>query len=213
MTTSIFLVDDDPIILDAFSVYFSTADDLDVVGTAMTGRQALQWLESNACDIVLSDTRMPDINGIELLQKIQQLQRPPLFVAMTAFDTDETMLECLNLGAVGYITKSQEQGKIISFLREAANGGVILSPACTKRFISLTIGNSKEPKRVLPAGLTRKETRICYHIFSGKSNMEIAKTMHYSESSIKQNVSTILRKTNTKTRAELVAKYLPPTTA
>ena len=136
MTARILLVDDDPIILEAFPVYFSTADELEVAGTAPTGQQALQWLGSNTCDLVLSDIHMPDIDGIELLQHIQQLPQPPLFVAMTSFDTDEIMLKCLSLGAVGYITKGQEAESIIHSLRDVAHGGAVLSPDCLNRLIA-----------------------------------------------------------------------------
>ena len=127
MTKRVLLVDDDPTIIEAFPVYFSTTDDLKVAWTATTGKQALQWLETNHCDLVLSDIHMPDMNGIELLQHTQQFPQPPLFVAMTAFAADETMLKCLSLGAVGYLIKSQTPESIIHSLHEALHGGTALS--------------------------------------------------------------------------------------
>lgn len=206
MATRILLVDDDPTILDAFTVYFSSTDNLEVTGTSMTGRQALQWLDTYSCDLVLSDIHMPDIDGIELLQSIQQFSQPPLFVAMTAFDTDETMLTCLSLGAVGYIIKGQTPESIIVALRNALHGGTALPSQCLRRLLYLKTLRNPETTRKIPSNFTESEHRVFLLLLQGLSNKEIARALHYSESTIKQKVSSILRKSGARSRAELIAE-------
>ena len=104
----ILLVDDDPVIRDCFPAYFATTSDLTVAGIADGGLSAQEWLEENRCEIVLSDIQMPDVDGIALLQWTKQLPQPPLFIAMTAFDTDRNLIAALAEGAAGYVVKKSE---------------------------------------------------------------------------------------------------------
>ena len=203
MTTRILLVDDDPTILDAFPVYFSTTDDLEVSGTARTGKSALTWLESNICDLVLSDVRMPDIDGIELLQYVQQLSHPPLFVAMTAFDNDETMLKCLSLGAAGYIVKGQDPESIIRSLAERSPTGTILSPESTTRLIKRSV--LRPQSHIPPQPLSLEQRTIIRYIQSGMTNHQIARKLKYAEVTIKKKVSTLLSLYGFRSRSELAA--------
>ncbi|QFQ03416.1 Response regulator protein VraR [Corynebacterium urogenitale] len=205
MTTRILLVDDDPTILDTFPVYFSTTDDLGVSATVKTGRQALTWLDTNTCDIVLSDVRMPDIDGIELLQHIQDLEHPPLFVAMTAFDTDETMLKCLSLGAVGYIIKGQSPQEIITSIRTTLKGETSLSPGCVSRVIARTVLNHPQLNRTLSLSAEQEKIVIC--IQKGMTNRQIATEMNYAEITVKKKISHLLREYNFNGRAELAANF------
>ena len=208
MTARILLVDDDPIILEAFPVYFSTADELEVAGTAPTGQQALQWLGSNTCVLGLSDIHMPDIDGIELLQHIQQLPQPPLFVAMTSFDTDEIMLKCLSLGAVGYITKGQEAESIIHSLRDVAHGGAVLSPDCLNRLIaSKTAVNRNDGSEFRVPKINNRERTILSLICEGKTNKEIAKSLCLAEITVKKAIANLFIQFSARNRVDLAIRY------
>ncbi|WP_448860213.1 response regulator [Corynebacterium propinquum] len=208
MTARILLIDDDPIILEAFPVYFSTADELEVAGTATTGQQALQWLGSNTCDLVLSDIHMPDMDGIELLQHIQQLPQPPLFVAMTSFDTDEIMLKCLSLGAVGYITKGQELESIIHSLRDVAHGGAVLSPDCLNRLIaSKTAVNRNDGSEFRVPKINNRERTILSLICEGKTNREIAKSLCLAEITVKKAIANLFIQFSARNRVDLAIRY------
>ena len=206
MTLRILLVDDDPSITEAFPVYFSTTDDLEVVDTATTGRQALQWLEANDCDLVLSDIHMPDVDGIELLQHIQRSTHPPLFVAMTAFDTDETMLKCLSLGAVGYIIKGQVPESIIHSLRDAAHGGTALSPGCLSRLVGMKASSRSQSELHAPK-VTGREQAVLSLICEGKTNEEIGTSMHLAEVTVRKIISQLLLRFSARNRVELAVKY------
>ncbi|QVI99271.1 response regulator transcription factor [Corynebacterium diphtheriae] len=206
MATRILLVDDDSTILEAFPVYFSTTDDLKATGIAPTGRQALQWLETNSCDLVLSDIHMPDTDGIELLQHTQEFPQPPLFVAMTAFDTDEMMLRCLSLGAVGYITKGQHPESIIHSLRDAVYGGTALSLKCLNRLVDINTVSRSQGELHTPK-ITNREQLVLSLICEGKSNAEIAEELHFAEVTIRKIISKLFILFSAKNRVDLAVKY------
>lgn len=208
MTARILLVDDDPSILEAFPLFFSTVGDLEVAMTAATGREALQWLETNRCDLVLSDIYMPDIDGIELLQHIQQFQHLPLFVAMTAFDTDEIMLKCLSLGAVGYVIKSQAPETIIHSLRNVIQGGTVLSPDCLSRLVHAR-NTSRKPNenRTDAPPLSSREHAVLSLICEGKTNEEIGKSMNLAEVTIRKMITSLFCRFPAKNRVNLAVKY------
>ncbi|WP_311357466.1 response regulator transcription factor [Corynebacterium riegelii] len=206
MATRVFLIDDDPTILEAFHVYLSATDDLAVVGTATTGQQALQWLETNSSDLVLCDVHIPDTDGIELLQHTQQFPQPPLFVAMTAFDTDETMLKCLSLGAVGYIIKGQTPESIIHSLRDAIHGGTALSTDCLSRLVRIKTDNGSQSELHAPR-ITGREQDVLSLICKGKTNEEIGESMHLAEVTIRKIVSQLFLRFSARNRVELAVKY------
>ena len=210
MPATILLVDDDPNILEDLPVYFTTTDEFEVVGTASNGAEALSWLTTHTCDVVLSDISMPDIDGIELLQHLQKLPTSPVFVAMTAFDTDETMLQILANGGAGYILKGQPPATIITAVRDALNGGTSLSPRCIARLVDMSVKSSPRfaspPQRQghRPKTLTPGERDVLALINEGMSNAQIAEELSFSESSIKKKVSALLRKYGVKSRSELI---------
>lgn len=204
VTTRILLVDDDPIILEALSVYFSTTDDLEVRGAVTTGGDALRWLGDKTCDLVLSDIHMPDIDGTELLQEIRQFNTPPSFIAMTAFDADETMIKCLSFGASGYILKSESPDQIVAAVRTAMAEGTALSPECTSRLIARCVLRQDSGKT--PPLLTAEQQQIVTLIRQGKTNREIAQETNYAEITIKKKISRMLVSNGFKSRAELAFK-------
>lgn len=206
MTARILLVDDDPTILEAFPVYFSNTDDLEVAGTATTGRQALQWLESNTCDLILSDIHVPDTDGIELLRSIRQREQPPLFVAMTAFDTDEMMLTCLSLGAVGYIIKGHNPESIIHSLRNAQHGGIALSSDCLSRLVSINAITKKHNELHVPK-ISEREHTILSLICEGKTNREIGTSLSLAEVTVRKVISELFHRFSAKNRVDLAVRF------
>ena len=207
MTTRILLVDDDPTILDAFPVYFSTTDDLEISGTARTGRQALTWLDTNTCDLVLSDVQMPDIDGIELLQHIRGLNRPPLFVAMTAFDTDDTMLKCLSLGAVGYIIKGRAPESIIHSLRDATHGEQFSLPTASVDSLTKTAVNRENGSAFRAPEINNREQVVLSLICEGKTNREIGEALHLAEITVRKIISSLFWRFSARNRVDLAVRY------
>ena len=177
-------------------------------GTAPARPAALAWLGSHTGDLVLSDIPMPDIDGIELLQHIQQLPQPPLFVAMTSFDTDEIMLKCLSLGAVGYITKGQEAESIIHSLRDVAHGGAVLSPDCLNRLIaSKTAVNRNDGSEFRVPKINNRERTILSLICEGKTNKEIAKSLCLAEITVKKAIANLFIQFSARNRVDLAIRY------
>ena len=128
--TRILVVDDDARALTALRHYFSVAKDIEIVAEAENGAVALEQIErlGGDLDLVLADIHMPEVSGIELLRTLQSQDNPPVFVAMTSMDTDETMLEILTSGGAGYIIKSARPVQFIQAIRDAMNGGTAVSP-------------------------------------------------------------------------------------
>lgn len=209
MPNRILLVDDDPTVLEGFPIYLSTTDDLQIVATATTGKIAAEWLSTHSCDLVLSDIHLPDMNGMELLHCVQRLNSPPLFVAMTAYDTDETMVQALRLGAVGYIIKGETPNAIIFSLRDALNGGTSISPDCLQRLLPDTPSTNKsfeEVRKLL--NLTSREQAVITLLCEGNTNIQIADKLNYAEITIRKTISSLFAKYGVSNRVELVVKHL-----
>lgn len=205
------LVDDDCAVLLALGKYFSLADDIQIVSEARDGAEALIKLDCEPVDVVLADIYMPDLGGIELLRSLREMENPPAFVAMTAFDDDEIMLEVLALGGAGYIIKSDRPQEIIAAVRDVAKGGTNVSPQALSRlvgYIPKTMNSavclSQSTISELYRCLTSVEKRILFHLCGGLSNSEIASAMHYSEITVKKHVSKLLSHFGVSSRLNLV---------
>ena len=131
----VLLVDDDPEVLSSFRQYFATTKDIRVVAEAHDGVEALTVLDNVPLDIILADIHMPEMDGVTLLHEVRRRTDPPPFVAITAFDGDETMLRVLAGGGAGYIVKSSRPQAIISAVRDALTGGITVSPQALSRLV------------------------------------------------------------------------------
>lgn len=200
----ILLVDDDPVIRDCFPAYFAAAPDLTVAGVADDGLAAQEWLRGNRCEIVLSDIQMPEVNGIALLRWVKQLPQPPLFVAMTAFDTDRSLIATLTEGAVGYVVKSQRPHEIIEAIRAAAHGNLSISAQSGRRLLTTLRSPEDKPAEVSP-DVSDEERQLLHLISRGYTNRRIGGEMNYAEVTVKKKVSALLRKFGAQSRAELAA--------
>lgn len=199
---SILLVDDDPSIQVHFPQYFSAADDLSVVGVVTNGAEAISWLSFNTCNIVLSDLQMPEVDGIGLLRWMKALENPPVYIAITAFDTDHHLITCLAEGAAGYVIKSQRPAEIIEAIRAAANGNVTIARQSSERMLQRL---QTQAARELQGAdsLTDEDRAIILMISNGYTNRQIATRLNYAEITIKKKVSALLREHGMQNRAEL----------
>lgn len=198
----ILLVDDDPSIQAHFPHYFSAADDLSVTGVVANGAEAIDWLGSNTCDIVLSDLQMPEVDGMGLLCWVKTLEKPPVFIAITAFDTDHHLMTCLAEGAAGYVIKSQRPVEIIEAIRAAAHGNVTIAKQSSERILRWF---QPQPKRNSQgdSSFSDEDRAIILMISNGYTNRQIATRLNYAEITIKKKVSALLREHGMQNRAEL----------
>jgi len=208
-------VDDDPMVLRFLSQYFAETEDIRVVAEARDGVEALSLLDTISVDIVLADICMPGMDGVELLHEVQKRPTPPLFVAITALDTDDTMIRVLASGGAGYIVKSAPPCTIIAALRDALEGGIAVSPRALKRLIKYISDVPQIPhswnktKDIYRLGsLKNTELAVLSHLCDGKSDAEISASLNYAESTVRKHVSRLISLFGVKSRLSLVVKVL-----
>lgn len=221
-TIRLLLVDDDPLVMSSLRLYFSTpaAAAIEIVGEATDGVAALELLTTVDADVIMTDIHMPGMDGVSLLREVRALDNPPVFIAMTALDEDETMLSILSLGGEGYILKSSRPEFIIDTVHQALAGGTVVSPQPATRLVQhLPSPDSPVPEDAAPvavaaapdspeassrlATLSSAEERVLTLICAGLSNSEIARDTDRSASAVKKAVSSLLAKFGTESRIQL----------
>lgn len=215
------IVDDDPFVRSSLKTYFSCTADIHVVAEASTGVEALSLLDQIDIDVIIADIHMPEMDGITLLREAKKRPTPPAFVAITALDTDKTMIEVLTNGGAGYVVKSSKPATMYAAVREAVNGGTAVSPHALTRLVdylphsdSHAEGDNDKESSVIEfnekyALLTDTEKQILSYICEGRSNAEIAKSMHYAQSTVKKQVSHLMSVFAVSSRLSLAITALP----
>ena len=208
MTIRVLVVDDQALLRTAFSSLIDAEDDLDVVGEAAEGRQAVELAASLAPDVVVMDVRMPVMDGIEATRQItaDRAATAPRVLILTTFDLDEYVFEALRAGASGFALKSRPLEELLSAIRTVAAGEALLAPSVTRRLIAHFAEGSRVPRRT-PRGLdelTEREREVLSLVARGLSNAELAETLHVSLPTVKTHVSRILTKLGARDRTQLV---------
>jgi len=215
VTTSVLVVDDEALLRTAFSSLINAEEDLDVVGEAADGRQAVQLAANLSPDVVVMDVRMPVMDGIEATRRITSAGGSRVLI-LTTFDLDEYVFEALRAGASGFALKSRPLEELLSAIRTVAAGEALLAPSVTRRLIAHFAGQSqtqetqeaqepREPKA--PRGLaelTEREREVLSLVAHGLSNAELAQRLHVSLPTAKTHVSRILTKLGARDRTQLV---------
>jgi len=208
VTTSVLVVDDQALLRTAFSSLIQAEDDLDVVGEAADGRQAVELAASRRPDVVVMDVRMPVMDGIEATRRITAGHggSVPRVLILTTFDLDEYVFEALLAGASGFALKSRPLDELLSAIRTVAAGEALLAPSVTRRLIAHFTSHARAPAAA-PAGLaelTEREREVLSLVAHGLSNAELAETLHVSLPTAKTHVSRILTKLGARDRTQLV---------
>jgi DNA-binding NarL/FixJ family response regulator len=205
--TTVALVDDQALVRAGFVALLDAEDDIEVVGEAADGDDALRLLRRTRPDVALMDIRMPRLDGIEATKRIAA--DPDLasvhVVILTTFDLDEYVFEGLRAGAAGFLVKDTDASELIRAVRVVAAGDALLSPTVTRRLIAEFATRSR-PSRRLPAvdHLTAREREVVTLIAAGMSNEEIANKLYMSVSTAKTHATRAMTKLGARDRAQLV---------
>lgn len=201
----VLLVDDQELMRMGFRMVLGAQPDIDVVGEAADGLDAVRLADQLRPDVVLMDVRMPVLDGVEATKRIAEAGTSKVLV-MTTFDMDEYALSALRNGASGFLLKDTPPGDLVSALRAVASGDAVVSPSVTKRLLSRFLGEGGGELRdaaVLDV-LTEREREVLVLIAKGLSNTEIARKLFLSEATVKTHVGRILAKLEIRDRVQAV---------
>jgi DNA-binding NarL/FixJ family response regulator len=203
----VLVADDEALLRTAFSSLIEAQDDLEVVGAAADGRQAVQLAASLAPDLVVMDVRMPVMDGIEATRRITRDRSGSRVLILTTFDLDEYVFEALRAGASGFALKSRPPEELLAGIRTVADGEALLAPSLTRRLIAHFTNRTQVTART-PWGLDEltdrdREREVLVLVARGLSNAELAATLHVTLPTAKTHVSRLLTKLGARDRTQL----------
>ncbi|MCQ6552380.1 response regulator transcription factor [Streptomyces sp. C10-9-1] len=205
MTIRVLIVDDQAMVREGFSVLLNAMPDIEVVGEAVNGREAIGRVAELAPDVVLMDIRMPEMNGIEATRGITAADGGAKVLVLTTFDLDEYVYQALRAGASGFLLKDASARQLADGVRVVAQGEALLAPTVTRRLITefSRLAEVPRPAALTQVGdLTERETEVLVLIAQGLSNAEIAAHLVVAESTIKTHVSRVLVKLGLRDRTQ-----------
>lgn len=207
MTIRVLIVDDQDLLRAAFTSLIDAEGDMEVVGQASDGKEAVEFAARNAVDVIVMDVRMPVLDGIEATRLITAARADaPKVLVLTTFDLDELVYGALQAGASGFVLKSRPVEELLVAIRVIAAGEALLAPNVTRRLIARFAGKSRT--KASPMGdidaLTDREREVMALIARGLSNAEIGAELHVSLPTVKTHVSRVLSKLGARDRAQLV---------
>jgi DNA-binding NarL/FixJ family response regulator len=204
---SVVLADDQALVRAGFRALLDAQDDIEVVGEADDGEEAIRLAKSLVPDVILMDIRMPGLDGLAATRAIAADERLSgvRIVILTTFELDEYVFEALRSGASGFLVKDTEPVELLRAVRAVAGGEALLSPSVTRRLIAEFATRAKEPMRSPELDhLTDREREVMALVAEGLSNEEIALRLYVSPATAKTHVSRAMIKLHARDRAQLV---------
>jgi DNA-binding NarL/FixJ family response regulator len=214
MSIRVLLADDQALFREGLETLLSVHKDIEIVGQASNGQEAVDLALKLRPDVILMDMQMPILNGIGATRRLKQSLPDCRVIVLTTFDDKETIFDALRAGAVGYLLKDVDSAQLAESVRRTARGESILDPSVAAKVVaefsrvsSLVGGTSSE---VLPDPLSEREIELLRLIASGMSNKEIGETLFITEGTVKNHITHILGKLSVRdrTQAALKAKEL-----
>jgi len=204
----VLVVDDQELVRDAFAMVLDAQDDIEVVGTAADGAEAVSAARELRPDVVLMDVRMPGVDGIEATRRLLAGDRPdaPKVIVLTTFDLDSYVYAALRAGATGFLLKDTPRQGLVAAVREAMAAETLLSPAVTRRLVESFLRHPPRPEGTPHevASLSERELEVLNLVARGRSNAEIAADLFLSDATVKTHVAHVLAKLGLRDRVQAV---------
>ncbi len=202
---NILLVDDQNLVREGIKSLLELKSHICVIAEACDGQEALEQLENCQPDVILLDIRMPKLDGLAVLKHLNETDNNIPTLVLTTFDEHDLVLDCLKLGAKGYLRKDVSLESLITAIEKIANGEKWIKPATTTR-IEKNLSSHKLDEGLIECELTNIEQQVLRLVAAGYSNHEIAAALHRSVGTVRNQVSFILNKLNVRDRTRAVLK-------
>ncbi|AMO92331.1 DNA-binding response regulator [Corynebacterium striatum] len=200
------LVDDEELLRRGIRLILEGAGDIEVVGEASNGRDGVQLITQQRPDIVLMDIRMPVMDGIEAVAQLKTAVPDIPVVMLTAFDTDEFIVDSLHAGAMGFLLKATGPEALVASVRAAAQGQQLLSPKALQNLLAIPHAQPQEP--LVLADLSARENEVAQLVAKGLDNSEIAEQLYVSVATVKTHIKHILEKIGGTNRVHIAIAVL-----
>jgi DNA-binding NarL/FixJ family response regulator len=206
MSIRVLICDDQALVRAGFRAILGAQPDVEVVGEAENGAEAVALAERRVPDVILMDIRMPVLDGVEATRRLVAQGSPARILVLTTFDLDEYVHAAIRAGASGFLLKDVTPAKLLEAIRIVAGGDALLAPSVTRRLLErfaamLPVG---EHSNEALAQLTSRETEVLRLLAGGLSNAEIAAELVVSEATVKTHISSLLRKLGLRDRVQAV---------
>jgi DNA-binding NarL/FixJ family response regulator len=202
----VLIADDQALVRDGFGMILDAQPDIEVVGQASDGREAVERARELRPDVVLMDIRMPEVDGVEATRRLMADPESPRILMLTTFDQNEYVYDAMKAGASGFLLKDVRREELINAVRAVAAGDALLASSLTRRFIEDFV--RRPPPGAAPTGalaeLTDREAEVVRLVARGLSNAEIANRMVVSEATVKTHVARVLSKLGLRDRTQVV---------
>jgi DNA-binding NarL/FixJ family response regulator len=206
MTIRVLVCDDQALVRSGFRMILEARPDLEVVGEAEDGLQAIELAGQTDPDVVLMDVRMPNLDGVEATRRIVGSGSPARVIVLTTYDVDEHVYDAVRAGASGFLLKDVQPTQLVEAIRVVAAGDALLAPSVTRRLLdkfARSLSDRAAPPESL-SNLTDRETEVLRLLATGLSNAELAGRLFVSEATVKTHVSSVLRKLGVRDRVQAV---------
>ncbi|MCB0163926.1 MAG: response regulator transcription factor [Anaerolineae bacterium] len=196
------ICDDQAIIRDGLEMLLKLEKDIEVLGQAQDGTEAVEMVQKTQPDLVLMDLKMPGLNGIEATRQIRTHYPRTKVLVLTTYDDDEWVFDAIRAGASGYLLKDTPREEVIKAVRGTVTGKTFLDPAVAGKVLTQVAGSHAHPSTLLTDKLTEREADVLRLIARGFTNADIADRLHLSEGTVRNHVSAIFAKLDVSDRTQ-----------
>ncbi len=203
----IIICDDQAVVRDGLEMLLNLEKDIEVVGTAQDGAEAVELAAQKKPDIMLMDLKMPGMNGIEATRQIRAKFPAVKVLVLTTYDDDEWVLDAIRAGASGYLLKDTPREEVVKAIRGTVEGKSFVDPAVAGKLMGRVASQQRQPSSLLTDKLTERDVDVLRQLAKGLNNADVAAQLHLSEGTVRNHVSAILEKlgVSDRTQAAVIA--------